>query len=127
MNYFTMPGLKNQVYPVVADTIHEIIEPQKKVDLEIISPYAIMSAVCQAYQIQMSQLVEKTNARVSVEPRQVAMYLMKRKTALSLEKIGDKLGGKDHATVYHACKVVKNEIDTKSTMGNIATKLMQKL
>lgn len=128
MNYFTAPGLKNNQYPIVADKFYLSIEDKKTVVPDgTISPYTIMNEVCAAFQIQMTILIARTNSEVSRAPRQVAMYLMKYKTDLSLQEVGKKLGGFDHSTVCHAVKVVKKEIDTKSTMGNIATKLMQKL
>jgi chromosomal replication initiator protein len=54
----------------------------------------------------------KTRKRDVVEARQVAMYLAKRNTKESLSAIGRNIGGKDHATVVHACKTVDNLLET---------------
>lgn len=54
----------------------------------------------------------KTRKRDIVEARQVAMYLSKRNTKESLAKIGSAIGGKDHATVIHACRTVENLLET---------------
>ena len=50
----------------------------------------------------------RTRLREVVQARQIAMYILKNKTNLSLSMIGNKCGGKDHATVLHACKAVEN-------------------
>ncbi len=56
----------------------------------------------------VSDFREKTRKREVVEARQIAMYFYKKRTRLSLAQIGMQLGNKDHATVLHACKTVKN-------------------
>jgi chromosomal replication initiation ATPase DnaA len=57
---------------------------------------------------------EKTRRREVVEARQIAMYAIKYRTRLSLAQIGAICGGKDHATVLHACKTVQNLLDSKN-------------
>lgn len=54
----------------------------------------------------------KSRKRELVESRQVAMYLSRRNTKESLNKIGAAIGGKDHATVIHACKTVEILLET---------------
>lgn len=52
------------------------------------------------------------------EPRQIAHYFAKEYTDLTLSKIGDLIGKKDHATVLHSVKTIKNLIDVDSTLKN---------
>ena len=54
----------------------------------------------------------KTRKREVVEARQIAMYVIKCRTKLSFAEIGGLCGGKDHATVLHSIKTVKNVCDT---------------
>ncbi|PKO01531.1 MAG: hypothetical protein CVU43_12600 [Chloroflexi bacterium HGW-Chloroflexi-5] len=54
----------------------------------------------------------KLRDRHIVEARQIAMYISKQCTKASLAKIGLTCGGKDHATVLHACKTVSNLLET---------------
>jgi chromosomal replication initiator protein len=72
-------------------------------------------------------LQSKTRKREIVQARQVAMYFSKSLTKSSLATIGAQIGGKDHATVLHACKTVNNLMDTdkhfKSQMDDIEKKL----
>ncbi len=57
-------------------------------------------------------LQSKTRKREIVQARQVAMFFSKSMTKSSLATIGSQIGGKDHATVLHACKTVNNLIET---------------
>ena len=54
----------------------------------------------------------KTRKREIVQARQVSMFFSKNMTKSSLASIGAQIGGKDHATVLHACKTVNNLIET---------------
>ena len=64
------------------------------------------------YNIGLEQLQSKTRKREIVQARQVAMFFSKTLTKSSLATIGSQIGGKDHATVLHACKTVNNLIET---------------
>jgi chromosomal replication initiator protein len=68
--------------------------------------------VCNYYNIGLEQLQSKTRKREIVQARQVAMFFSKTLTKSSLATIGSQIGGKDHATVLHACKTVNNLIET---------------
>lgn len=127
MNYFTVPGLLNTVYPVVANTfLRTIGKPEPGIKYTI-SEHVIMTAVCDAYQIPIEKLLAKTRKRTSVEPRHVCYYLLKFKTEMKLSEIGDLFNGINHSSVIHGIKATQCAIDTDSVMGNMATKLMQQL
>jgi chromosomal replication initiator protein len=68
--------------------------------------------------IPADMILEKNRKRDIVEARQVAMYLAKRNTRESLSAIGRHIGGKDHATVIHACKTVDNLLETNRDYRN---------
>ena len=72
----------------------------------------IQKIVCDYYKIPIDQIQGKTRKREIVQARQVSMYFSKNLTKASLASIGARIGGKDHATVLHACKTVNNLIDT---------------
>ena len=71
----------------------------------------IIDKVCDHYGMQTSLLFSKTRKREIVQARQLAMYLAKEHTDNSLSKIGKMIGNKDHATVLHACRTVKGQIE----------------
>ncbi len=70
----------------------------------------IQDAVCKKMNLDRKLIHTKSRKREIVQARQVAMYLSKKLTELSLSRIGELLGRKDHATVLHACKTVKDQM-----------------
>ena len=62
----------------------------------------------------MADLLSKRRSRSVARPRQVAMALAKELTSHSLPEIGDAFGGRDHTTVLHACKRIKELRDTRA-------------
>ena len=67
---------------------------------------AVLRAVAEKFQLQPSQLKQKTNAQQIAYPRQVAMYLIKELTHSSLPEIGRMFGGKHHTTVLHSVQKI---------------------
>ena len=71
----------------------------------------IIEKVCEHFKIDTVAIHTKTRKREVVRVRQVAMYLAKKHTDTSSSKIGQMIGNKDHATVLHACKIVKDQVE----------------
>ena len=90
------------------DMIDKLIKNTKR---EISIDY-IQKVVCNYFNIPIDQIQSKTRKREIVQARQVAMFFSKNLTKASLATIGTQIGGKDHATVLHACKTVNNLIET---------------
>ncbi len=74
------------------------------------NPEAIIQAVASYYQVDVAELRGKGRRRSIVRPRQVAMYLLREETDLSLPQIGTLLGGRDHTTVMHGYEKVAQEL-----------------
>jgi chromosomal replication initiator protein len=72
-------------------------------------------------------LKSKTRKREVVQARQIAMYFSKQMTKSSLATIGMHCGGKDHATVLHACKTVNNLMDTDKRFRGYIEDLKKKI
>jgi len=72
----------------------------------------ITKTVCDYFNLPVDSLAVKTRKRETVQARQIAMYFSKSMTKSSLAAIGSQIGGKDHATVLHACRTVANLKDT---------------
>ncbi len=72
----------------------------------------ISKTVCDYFNLPIDSLGVKTRKRETVQARQIAMYFSKSMTKSSLASIGSQIGGKDHATVLHACRTVANLKDT---------------
>lgn len=88
--------------------IDRLVKNSKK---EISVDY-IQKVVCDYFNLSPDLLQSKTRKREIVQARQIAMYFSKSLTKSSLASIGAMIGGKDHATVLHACKTVNNLMDT---------------
>ncbi len=78
----------------------------------------IIERVCSHYQVEASTIHTKTRKREIVQVRQIAMYLAKKHTDTSSAKIGQLIGNKDHATVLHACKIVKDQVEVDKAFRN---------
>ncbi len=76
---------------------HLIPNQDRRVNMD-----SVLRAVAERFQLQPSQLKQKTNAKNISYPRQVAMYLIKELTPSSLPEIGRMFGGKHHTTVLHS-------------------------
>jgi len=74
-----------------------------------VTPERIARAVADYYGVQMEQLKGQKRDKAIVTPRQVAMFLMRAETDVSLLRIGAELGGRDHSTVLHACDKITRE------------------
>ncbi len=71
----------------------------------------IIEKVCAYYNIDMHRLHENSRKREVVRARQMAMFLAEKHTTLSMAKIGKMIGGKNYATVIHACKTIKEQAE----------------
>lgn len=67
----------------------------------------IQRTVAEYYNIKLSDLLSKRRSRSIARPRQMSMFLAKELTNYSLPEIGESFGGRDHTTVLHACKKIK--------------------
>ena len=87
----------------LAEKITEKIVGEQQADVTIDK---VQRAVCDYFNITRDQLLSKTRKRQIVQARQIAMYLSRNLMNCSLSTIGAEIGGKDHATVLHACTTV---------------------
>jgi chromosomal replication initiator protein len=94
------------------DLAHDVIDKLVKNTKKDLSIEYIQEMVCEYFNIDVEMLKSKTRKREIVQSRQIAMYFAKSLTKSSLSTIGAKIGGKDHATVLHACKTVNNLLET---------------
>jgi chromosomal replication initiator protein len=104
-----------------------IISQAIRLENKPISIQAIEEVVCDYLNLERAVVQTHSRKREIVQARQLAMYLSKKYTDYSLSHIGKMIGKKDHATVLHACKAIKDQIETnksfRSTVEEIETKL----
>lgn len=83
-----------------------------KIETREITVESIVELTCRLLRIEKDILLSSKRTREVAQARQIAMYLCKQHTKSPLAGIGAALGGKNHATVLHACKTVQNLIET---------------
>ncbi len=92
-----------------------------------IAPERIIELVAKEWQVSVEALFGRDRSQKIAQPRQVAMYLMRKRTDCSLPQIGEILGGRDHSTVMYAIEKISNEIETRSDLrrrvGNVEQQL----
>ncbi|OUS06103.1 chromosomal replication initiation protein DnaA [Gammaproteobacteria bacterium 54_18_T64] len=108
--------------PMVRDSLKDLLALQDR----LVSIDNIQRTVAEHYKIKMSDMLSKRRTRSIARPRQVAMAMAKQLTNHSLPEIGEAFGGRDHTTVLHACRKVK-ELQDSSTEMREDLKLLTRL
>ena len=85
---------------------HEVLAQYVDAEPDLITPERIVSLVAERSGIRPEQLCGPRRTRAVALPRQIAMYLCRQLTELSLVEIGAVFGGRDHSTVLYACEKV---------------------
>lgn len=101
-----------QIYNRVPDLkeVKNILNTYLSTPYRKTSPQTILKSVADFYSISAADLIKRSRKKEVVKPRQVAMFLLREETKLSFPEIGQKLGGRDHSTVIHACEKIKGEV-----------------
>ncbi len=103
--YASMQGMPISVDLAQAVLSNVLYSPRKRA----VTPERIAAAVSAYYDVELEALRGQKRDRAIVVPRQIAMYLMREETDVSLLRIGAELGGRDHSTVLHACRKIDQE------------------
>ncbi len=106
-----------------------ILKDMVKETAKIISIELVQKVVAECFHLPISELRAKKRNKNIVLPRQVAMYVARSLTVMSLPEIGFAFGGKDHTTVLHSCKKIEKMVlednNLKSIINQIITTLKQ--
>ena len=92
-----------------------------------ISVEMIQRAVADYYHIQVTEMRARTRVRMVSLPRQVAMFLCRELTELSLPRIGEEFGGRDHTTVIHAREKILQDRQTDPTLDANVKEIIERL
>lgn len=87
----------------------------------------VQKTVCDYFSITRDTLLSKSRKRQIVQARQIAMYISRQLINCSLSTIGMETGGKDHATVLHACNTVSDLMSTNKTFKQYVTDIEKML
>ena len=105
------------------DALRDLLALQDK----LVTIDNIQKTVADYYKIKVADLLSKRRNRSIARPRQVAMALAKELTNRSLPEIGDAFGGRDHTTVIHACRKIKELIKDKTDITEDYKNLLRTL
>ena len=112
---------------ITLDLAKQMIDKFVKNTAREVSIEYIQKVVCDYFDLPIELMKSKTRKREVVQARQIAMYFSKKMTKSSLANIGMHCGGKDHATVLHACRTVNNLSETDKNFRAYLVDLEKKL
>jgi chromosomal replication initiator protein len=113
--------------PITVEFAKEALRDLLALQEKLVTVENIQKTVAEYYKIRIADLLSKRRSRSIARPRQVAMALAKELTNYSLPEIGDAFGGRDHTTVLHACRRVKELRESERRIGEDYMNLLRTL
>jgi len=107
--------------------LEEIINETTQIAAKNITSSEIIKAVAEFYEIPENEITQRSRKQGVVEPRQVAMYLLREILKLSYPHIGEKLGKRDHTTVIHAYEKISREINQNTNLNHKIALIKERL
>ena len=114
-------------HPITLEFTKEALRDLLSLQARLITVENIQKTVADYYKVRVGDLLSKRRSRSVARPRQVAMALAKELTTHSLPEIGDAFGGRDHTTVMHACKRIKQLRDLEQRIQEDYSNLLRTL
>ena len=108
----------------VESLLREVLQEEGRSSLNI---EGIQKRVAEHFDIRLSDMSSKRRPENIAFPRQIAMYLARQMTDHSLSSIGEAFGGRDHGTVLHACRLVKDRMEVDSSVRQAVSFLERQL
>ncbi len=122
-SFFSLTGRKpdrEQTEELLRELLHE--EGRYTLNIEM-----IQKRVAEHFDIRLADMTSKRRPENIAFPRQVAMYLSRQMTDSSLSVIGEAFGGRDHGTVLHACRLVKDRMEVDPSVRQVVQYLEKQL
>ena len=113
--------------PITLEFVKESLKDLLALQDKQVSVDNIQKTVAEYFKIKLSDILSKRRSRSVARPRQIAMALAKELTNHSLPEIGEAFGGRDHTTVLHACRKVKELRESSSDVREDYTNLLRSL
>ncbi|MEA4826720.1 MAG: chromosomal replication initiator protein DnaA [Clostridium sp.] len=109
---------------LAAEALKDIIssEQNKQVTIDL-----IQDIVANYFNLKIDELKSSRRTRNIAFPRQIAMYLSRKLTDMSLPKIGEEFGGRDHTTVIHAYEKISTNLKKDESLKNVINDLTKKI
>ncbi|HEX5400460.1 MAG TPA: chromosomal replication initiator protein DnaA [Verrucomicrobiae bacterium] len=122
-SYASLTGRKLSI-DVVEGLLREILHEEGRFSISI---EAIQKKVAEHFDIRLADMTSKRRPENIAFPRQIAMYLSRQMTESSLNAIGEAYGGRDHGTVLHACRLVKDRMEVDANVRQVVNYLEKQL
>jgi chromosomal replication initiator protein len=109
---------------VVEGLLREVLHEEGRftINMEV-----IQKKVAEHFDIRLADMTSKRRPENIAFPRQIAMYLSRELTEFSLSTIGEAFGGRDHGTVLHACRIVKDRMEVDSNVRHVVSYIEKQL
>jgi chromosomal replication initiator protein len=109
---------------MVEDLLREILNEEGRyaVNIEV-----IQKKVAEHFDIRLADMTSRRRPENIAFPRQIAMFLSRQMTETSLSAIGEAFGGRDHGTVLHACRLVKDRMEVDANVRQVVSYLEKQL
>lgn len=122
-SYASLTGRKLSV-EIAEGLLREVLHEEGRFTLTI---EAIQKKVADHFDIRLADMTSKRRPENIAFPRQIAMYLARQLTESSLNTIGEAFGGRDHGTVLHACRLVKDRMEVDPSVRQVVQYLEKHL
>ncbi len=115
---------KKLTIEVIEGLLREILHEEGRFSISI---EVIQKKVAEHFDIRLADMTSKRRPENIAFPRQIAMYLSRQMTETSLNSIGEAFGGRDHGTVMHACRLVKDRMEVDPNVRQVVSYLEKQL
>jgi chromosomal replication initiator protein len=122
-SYASLTGKKLTI-EIVEGLLREILHEEGRFSINI---EVIQKKVAEHFDIRLADMTSKRRPENIAFPRQIAMYLSRQLTESSLNTIGEAYGGRDHGTVLHACRLVKDRMEVDANVRQVVHYLEKQL
>ena len=122
-SYASLTGKKLSI-EVVEGLLREVLHEEGRFSISI---EVIQKKVAEHFDIRLADMTSKRRPENIAFPRQIAMFLSRQMTESSLSSIGEAFGGRDHGTVLHACRLVKDRMEVDASVRQVVNYLEKQL
>jgi chromosomal replication initiator protein len=122
-SYASLIGRKVTI-EVVEGLLREVLHEEGRYSINI---EVIQKRVAEHFDIRLADMTSKRRPENIAFPRQIAMFLSRQMTESSLNTIGEAFGGRDHGTVLHACRLVKDRMSVDPNVRQVVSYLEKQL
>jgi chromosomal replication initiator protein len=112
--------------PLNAGLVNSVLEDMLPRRTEV-QPEEVIRRVAEAFEVTLDHLLSRDRSRQVALPRQIAMYLLREESNVSLPQIGEALGGRDHTTVMYACNKIADLMERDDRLRRQVVEIRENL